>query len=105
MGQRQPKKTGLTESVVFGYSYSMLSPEQCRAARGWLGWSQDELSKRARIGQSTLKDFEGGKRAPMRNNLEAIRHAIEAAGIRLTFADDGRPAGISVEPQAFKSGE
>jgi len=82
----------------------MLSSEQCRAARGWLGWSQEDLSKRASVGLSTLKDFEGGKRTPIRNNLEAIRHAIEAAGIRLTFADDGRPAGISVEPQTPKSG-
>lgn len=82
----------------------MLSPEQCRAARGWLSWSQEDLSKRASVGLSTLKDFESGKRSPMRNNLDAIRHAIEAAGIRLTFADDGGPAGISVESHAPKSG-
>ncbi len=72
----------------------MLSPEQCRAARGWLGWSQDELSKRARIGLSTLKDFESGKRTPIRNNLEAIQHTIEAAGLRLAFKKDGVPLGI-----------
>ena len=82
----------------------MLSPEQCRAARGWLGWSQEDLSKRASVGLSTLKDFENGKRTPMRNNLEAIRHAIEAAGIRLTFADDGKPAGIGGETHAPKTG-
>lgn len=80
---------------MLGYGYSMLSPEQCRAARGWLGWSQDELSKRARIGQSTLKNFEGGKRAPMRNNLEALRAALEAAGIGLLHDDKGRPCGIT----------
>ena len=73
----------------------MLSPEQCRAARGWLGWSREELSRRARIGQSTLKDFESGKRAPMRNNLEALRSALEAAGIGLLFDDGGQPRGIT----------
>ncbi len=78
------------------YVFAMLSPEQCRAARGWLGWSQEELSKRAKVGQSTLKDFEGGKRTPMRNNLEAIRAALEAAGVALSFDDDGRPTGIAV---------
>ncbi len=72
----------------------MVSPEQCRAARAWLGWPQDELAKRAKIGLSTLKDFESGKRAPMRNNLEAIQHAIEAAGLRLAFRKDGTPLGI-----------
>lgn len=74
----------------------MLSPEQCRAARGWLGWSQEELSKRARVGQSTLKDFEGGRRTPMRNNIEAIRAALEAAGVRMVFGAGGEPAGIAV---------
>ena len=73
----------------------MLSPEQCRAARGWLGWSQEELSKRAGIGHSTLKDFESGKRAPIRNNLVALRSALEAVGIKLLFDDAGRACGIT----------
>ena len=73
----------------------MLSPEQCRAARAWLGWPQDELAKRAKVGLSTLKDFEGGKRAPMRNNLEAIRAALEGAGIRFIYTDDGEIAGVT----------
>lgn len=30
----------------------------------------------------------------MRNNLEAIRHVIEAAGLRLAFRKDGTPLGI-----------
>ena len=104
MGQGQPKRTGLTELEVFGYGYSMLFPEQCRAARGWLGWSQDELSKRARIGQSTLKDFEGGKRAPMRNNLEALRSVLEAAGVGLLFDENGGPHGITVTTTESKAG-
>ena len=74
----------------------MLSPEQCRAARAWLGWSQDDLAKRASVGLSTLKDFENGKRSPMRNNLEAIRAALEGAGIRLTYTEDGKPVGIAM---------
>ncbi len=73
----------------------MLSPEQCRAARGWLGWSQEDLSKRANVGLSTLKDFENGKRSPMRNNLEAIRAALESAGIQFTYAENGKLAGIA----------
>ena len=77
----------------------MLSPEQCRAARGWLGWSQEELSKRARIGHSTLKDFESGKRVPMRNNLEALRSTLEAVGIKLLFDDAGSPSGIAAVPK------
>jgi transcriptional regulator with XRE-family HTH domain len=64
-----------------------MSPEQCRAARGWLGWSQQELADRARIGLSTLRDFEGRRRKPIANNLDAIRRALEAAGIEFTDGD------------------
>jgi ribosome-binding protein aMBF1 (putative translation factor) len=71
----------------------MMSPEQCRAARAWLGWSQQELAQRARVGVSTVKDFERGDRKPMVNNLEAMRRAIEAAGVVL-IEEDGRSVGI-----------
>lgn len=77
----------------------MLSPEQCRAARGWLGWSQEDLSKRANVGLSTLKDFESGKRSPMRNNVEAMRRVLEDAGIGLLFGERGTPHGITATPQ------
>jgi ribosome-binding protein aMBF1 (putative translation factor) len=75
----------------------MMSPEQCRAARAWLGWSQQELANRAHVGLSTVKDFERGDRKPMVNNLEAMRRAIEGAGIKLVFRDDGGAAGIEAK--------
>jgi DNA-binding transcriptional regulator YiaG len=74
-----------------------LSPEQSRAARGWLEWSQADLAKRANVGLSTVKDFEGGRRTPIGNNLDAMRRAIEAEGVRLLFGNDGRAAGIAVD--------
>lgn len=43
-----------------------------RAARGWLGWSQQELAKRASVGLTTVKDFENGSRKPIANNLNAF---------------------------------
>ncbi len=66
----------------------MLSPEQSRAARGWLDWSQEELARRARVSLSTVRDFEKGRRTPIRNNLDAMRRAIEEAGVRMMFAGD-----------------
>ena len=65
----------------------MLAPEQSRAARGWLDWSQEELAKRANVSLSTVRDFEKGRRVPIGNNLQAIRRAIEDAGIGLLFKD------------------
>jgi ribosome-binding protein aMBF1 (putative translation factor) len=73
----------------------MISPEQCRAARGWLGWSQQELAQRARVGLSTVKDFERGDRKPIANNLAAMQSAIEAAGIEIMEAG-GMAIGIRV---------
>lgn len=71
-----------------------MSPEQSRAARGWLGWSQSELARRAHVSLSTVRDFELGQRTPIANNITAIRRAIEDAGVRLVFDQDGKAAGI-----------
>ena len=73
----------------------MLAPEQSRAARAWLGWSQRELAQRARVSLSTVQDFERGQRTPIANNEAALRRAIEAQGIRLLFDEGGLAAGIA----------
>lgn len=74
----------------------MISPQQCRAARAWLGWPQPELAKRAQVGLSTLRDFETGTRAPIPNNRQAIQRALEAAGVRFVFEGE-QPIGLTVE--------
>lgn len=63
-----------------------MSPEQLRAARSWLNWSQAELATQAHVGLSTVKDYESGKRTAIANNIEAMKRALEAKGI--TFTDD-----------------
>jgi transcriptional regulator with XRE-family HTH domain len=73
-----------------------MSPEQCRAARGWLGWTQLELARRAGVGLSTVRDFEKGDRTPIPNNLAALQRAIEGAGVRLLSEPDGKATGIAV---------
>jgi transcriptional regulator with XRE-family HTH domain len=71
-----------------------MTPEQCRAARGWLDWGQQELADAARVSLSTVRDFEKGRRVPIANNLAAMRAALDAKGI--AFVDDERTCGISV---------
>ncbi|WP_250454484.1 helix-turn-helix transcriptional regulator [Caballeronia sp. ATUFL_M2_KS44] len=58
-----------------------LSPAQVRAARALLGWSQQDLAKQARVAASTIADFERGQRTPIANNSDAIRSALESAGV------------------------
>jgi transcriptional regulator with XRE-family HTH domain len=72
-----------------------MTPEQSRAARGWLGWSQAELASRARVSLRTLQAFEKGEKIPIANNLAAIRGALEAAGVSLVFDQEGNATGIA----------
>ncbi len=74
--------------VDFFYLTIMLAPEQSRAARAWLGWSQDDLAKRAHVALSTVRDFEKGRRVPIKNNLDAIRLSLEMVGVTLVFRGD-----------------
>jgi transcriptional regulator with XRE-family HTH domain len=71
-----------------------MSPEQSRAARGWLGLSQDQLAAMASVSLSTVRDFEKGRRSPIANNLAAIRRVFEENGIHFLFHPDGRASGI-----------
>lgn len=72
-----------------------MTPEQCRAARGWLGWTQLQLSANAHVGLSTVKDFEAGNRIPIANNLTAMRRAFEENGVELLFDAGGLARGIA----------
>jgi len=41
-----------------------------------------------------VRDFETGRRTPIANNVEAMRRAIQSAGLRLIFDRNGAAAGI-----------
>jgi DNA-binding transcriptional regulator YiaG len=70
-----------------------MTPEQCRAARAWVGLSQDDLAIAAHVGTSTVRDFEAGRRAPIANNLAAIQAVLEKKGI--SFVDGEKTSGIA----------
>jgi DNA-binding transcriptional regulator YiaG len=71
-----------------GRYFPEMTPEQCRAARAWLNWPQDALAKSANVGVSTVRDFEAGRREPTRNNLAAMKAALEKGGIAFVDADN-----------------
>ncbi|TWB93196.1 Xre family transcriptional regulator [Bradyrhizobium macuxiense] len=58
-----------------------LTPAQARAARALLAWSQQDLATNANVATSTVADFERGRRTPVPQNAEAMRAALERAGI------------------------
>ena len=72
----------------------MMSAEQSRAARAWLGWSQDDLANRGNVSVNTVRNFEGGQKVVHPNSIGSMRQAIEAAGIKFLFDGRGEAAGI-----------
>ena len=68
-----------------------MSPAQCRAARALIEVSQAELAAKAKVGESTVRNFEAGRTVPVANNLEAIRRALETAGVEFIAENGGGP--------------
>lgn len=77
---------------------SQITPEQSRAARGWLDWTQQQLADAANVSLSTVRDFEKRRRTPISNNLVAMQQALERAGVRMVFDSTGAHAGIACTP-------
>jgi len=85
--------TQFVDVAAFLSYYPPMTPEQSRAARGWLDWGQAELAAAAGVSLSTVRDYEKGRRVPIGNNLRAMQAALEAKGIG--FVDGGSALGIT----------
>jgi transcriptional regulator with XRE-family HTH domain len=79
--------------VTMGMMRSMISPAQCRAARGLLDWKQSELAERAGVGIVTVRQFEASAHDSRRATLEVIRRAFELAGVEF-INENGGGAGV-----------
>jgi DNA-binding XRE family transcriptional regulator len=84
------KVTSFTVQFL-GMEEPSLSPEQCRAARALLAWSQDDLSAKAKVAPKTLQLFETGQRDPYSRTLTALRSAFEKAGVVFIAENGGGP--------------
>jgi transcriptional regulator with XRE-family HTH domain len=73
-----------------------LTKEQSRAARALIDLSQAQLADAANLGESTIRDFEKGRRVPTINNLAAIRAALEAAGV-IFVEENGEGPGVRLK--------
>lgn len=78
-----------------------MTPEQCRAARGWLNLRAEQLAERARVPVETVRKFEGGKTLAASEGVEAMRAALERAGISFVFVfecEGVRGCGVTFTP-------
>jgi hypothetical protein len=78
----------------FHLSGMPLTPQQCRAARGLLDWTQEELAEHAGVSRSTVRGFENGQHELLRGSAAVIRGALEAAGVILIDPDQETGAGV-----------
>jgi len=71
---------------------------QIRAARALLGWSQDQLARRADVGLATLRRIEQTEGIVKGNfsTVLKIQKALEQAGIDFTESDSGQ-IGVRLE--------
>lgn len=79
----------------------MITPEQCRAARGLLDWSQSRLADVAQVGRQTVVDFERGERNPREGSLKAMRKALECERVEFLFSADLGPA-VRLRPSIWR---
>jgi transcriptional regulator with XRE-family HTH domain len=69
----------------------MITASQCRAARGLLDWTQQELADAAKIGVATVRLFEGGETETRQATLVVLRQAFEVAGVEFIDENGGGP--------------
>jgi len=69
----------------------MISPSQCRAARGLLDWSQQDLADKAGVGVVTVRQVEAGATEPRRATLTVLKQAFENAGVMFIDENGGGP--------------
>ena len=76
--------------------WKMLTSEQIRAARSLLRWTAHDLAEKSGVSGRTIQRLEAATGVPASHskNLEAVRHALEQAGV--VFIDQNEESGPGV---------
>lgn len=72
----------------------MITSRQIRAARGLLGWSQQQLADKAIVSRNTVAQLERGEVDPRLSTVEAVRKALVKAGIEFQASGGGKGEGV-----------
>lgn len=77
--------------------FTILTPALCRAARGFLDWTQTDLADRSGVSRSTIRDYEGERHGVHRATEAQLRTAFEAGGLAFVSTHGG--VGVCPKPQ------
>jgi transcriptional regulator with XRE-family HTH domain len=79
---------------------TVISPNQLRAARSWLGWSRGKLTLKSGVSERAIARYERGLSVPHDETLIRLRATLEAEGIHFQFVGAvGTGIGIVVCPE------
>jgi hypothetical protein len=92
--------TRLAFALIF---QAMITAAQCRAARGLIDWTQQELADAARIGVATIRLFEGGAAEARHSTTAMLRQALELAGVEF-IDENGGGAGVRLRKRELRRG-
>jgi transcriptional regulator with XRE-family HTH domain len=70
----------------------ILTPALCRAARGFLDWTQSDLAERSGISRSTIRDYEADRHGAHRATEAQLRIAFEDGGVAFVAVAEGKVA-------------
>lgn len=66
----------------------MITAEQIRAARGLLGWTQQDLADHSLLSVNTIRRIEKGSADTLVSSAAQVREALEAAGVEFSMRGD-----------------
>jgi transcriptional regulator with XRE-family HTH domain len=80
----------LSSAIKSGTLDNMLHAAHIRAARALLGWHQDELAKRSKVGLATVQRLERSPPGPVMAHVSTIikiSDCLKSAGIEFLYGD------------------
>ena len=89
--------------LISAMSVRELEPEQVKAARAMLGWSQEELASRIAVKRQALINFEKGLHIFKSETIERCRCVMEEAGITFIATESGAVGVLLSEDVLFEN--